>query len=470
MTSYSYRISLAGICVLLACTGPVLRCHGQAHVLGLYDAVQQAGSYYPQLQQRQAEVQAGKAHVNTVRYNHLPSLTLHDQLDMGTANSLQGAYFPLGIVPSTSGSTTVAQGSPNAGNTAISYLQWDFFTFGYYNAQQKEASAQLSVSEAALGSDQYLLTESIVGLYLDWLKKFRLLEAEQRNVDRAGVTLASIRATVLSGLKPGVDSSTASAAYADARIALLCAQDALNYDRIAIATYTGTAGNELVPDTSFINPGMLSEAAIVPAADSVPLSHPLLDIYQRQYEQQLAANDAVARKYLPRLGLDGAAWVRNSGISTAGVYPAGGLADGMPYSRYNYLAGITLTYNLTDIKHRHDQLQEGHYAAQARSSALQQQQQNLNRMMQQANSGFLSTMEKLKELPVQLQSAQQAYGQQVALYRSGLNTLIDVTNAQYALLQAETNYVVTQDELLRLLYTRAALSGRSAIFLQQFKR
>ena len=56
-----------------------------------------------------------------------------------------------------------------------------------------------------------------------------------------------------------------------------------------------------------------------------------------------------------------------------------------------------------------------------------------------------------------------------ALYRSGLNTLIEVTNAQYALLQAETNYVNAQDELLQLLYIRAALSGQSASFLQNFK-
>jgi outer membrane protein TolC len=90
--------------------------------------------------------------------------------------------------------------------------------------------------------------------------------------------------------------------------------------------------------------------------------------------------------------------------------------------------------------------------------------------MQQANSSYATTLEKLKEIPVQLVSARQAYGQQMALYRSGLNTLIEVTNAQYALLQAETNYVLTQDELLQLLSIRAALGGQFDNFLQNFKR
>ena len=90
-------------------------------------------------------------------------------------------------------------------------------------------------------------------------------------------------------------------------------------------------------------------------------------------------------------------------------------------------------------------------------------------MMQQATSAYSTTVEKLKELPMQLQSAEQAYGQQMALYRSGLNTLIDVTNAQYALLQAQTNYVVTQNDLLRLLYIKAGLSSQLDIFLQNSK-
>ena len=192
-------------------------------------------------------------------------------------------------------------------------------------------------------------------------------------------------------------------------------------------------------------------------------------MYQKQYEQQLADNKTISSKYLPKLGLNGAAWARNSGISDNGVYPQS-LGDGLPYSKYNYLLGVTFTYNLFDLKHRHDQLVEGKYQAEARQGAVQTQQLALNRMMQQASSTYATTQEKLKELPIQLSSAQQAYTQQMALYRSGLITLIELTNAQYVLLQAETNYVITQDELLQLLYIRAGLAGQLDTFLQNFKQ
>jgi outer membrane protein TolC len=162
-------------------------------------------------------------------------------------------------------------------------------------------------------------------------------------------------------------------------------------------------------------------------------------------------------------------WLRNSGISYSGDYPTSPL-DGLPYSKYNYLFGATVTYNLFDLKHRRNEMAEGSLGAQAKQNALQTQQVTLNSMLQQANSTYATTILKLNEIPVELASARQAYGQQLALYRSGLNTLIDVTNAQYVLLQAETNYVIMQDQLLQVLYIRAGLGGQLDEFLQNFKR
>jgi len=87
--------------------------------------------------------------------------------------------------------------------------------------------------------------------------------------------------------------------------------------------------------------------------------------------------------------------------------------------------------------------------------------------VQQANAAYNTTLAKLKELPAQLDAARIAYGQQMALYRSGLNTMIDVTNAEYTLAQAETSYAITQNDLLQLLYIRAGLGGQLNNFIQK---
>ena len=154
--------------------------HSTAQVLNLYDAVNKSVANYPLLQQRQAEVSAGRAHVTTINGNRLPMLILQDQATIGSDNSIQGPYFSMGMVPSTPGSYSSVSGSPIAGNVAISFLKWEFFTFGYYNAQQQDARSQLAVNVANLNSDKYLLTQNIVSLYLDWLKKYvRLLKELQ---------------------------------------------------------------------------------------------------------------------------------------------------------------------------------------------------------------------------------------------------------------------------------------------------
>lgn len=443
---------------------------GVAQVVSLPDAVDKAIINYPQIKQRLAEVAAGRAHVRTVNGNRLPLLMLQDQLDAGTTNALQGAYFSLGIVPSTPGGSPSAPANyrPNPTNVGISFLQWEFYNFGYYNARKREAQAQLAVNEANLQGDKYLLAEDIITLYLDWLKKYRLLQIQNENTQRMRLILDAIRANVMSGLKPGVDSATASAAYADARIAYLQALDEYTYDKITLSAYTGSEIPNGIPDTSVLTNASVQNLPPVPVTDSVPVSHPLLNIYEKQYEQQLASNEATGKKYLPHLGLNAAVWDRASGISYAGDYPLD--VTGLPYSKFNYLGGLSLSYNLFDLKHRHDELLEGRFIADAKKSSLQTQQVNMNKMMQQANATYATTVEKLNEIPVQLSSARQAYGQQLALYRSGLNTLIDVTNAEYALLQAETNYVNTQDELLQILYIRAGLSGQLDTYLKNFKR
>jgi adhesin transport system outer membrane protein len=437
--------------------------------LNLYDAVNQSLANYPQIKQRQAEVTASRAHVTTVNGNRLPSLRLIEEATAGTANSLPGAYFSLGVIPSTSGSIRANNNSATAsGNIGIAYLDWQFYTFGYYNAQQKEAKAQLKTSKASLEADKYLLSQSVITLYLDWLKKYRLLKIEAANVERTHTILNAIKAVVNSGLKPGVDSATAGAEYARARIAYLQAQGDYQYDQAYLHTYTGTDTTGMTPDTSIFTGSFNDKIKMFEPADSVTDSHPLLAPYKRKYEQQAAAGNTIAHKFLPHVAFEGAGWMRGSSISNTDTYAPDAL-DATANTRYNYLVGLSLSYNLFDIKHRQDELRENRYQVDAAKYAVQNQQLQLNRLLQQAGIGYNTTMQKLQELPVRLQSARQAYGQQVALYKAGLNTLTDVTNALYMLSQSETDLVLAQDDMLQLLYMRAALSNQSAIFLQQFK-
>lgn len=438
-----------------------------AQSLTLNDAVKKALDYYPSIQQRKAELNVAGAHIKTVNAHKLPSLLLSDQVDAGTSNSVIGPYFTMGIIPSTSGSISGVEKTDLASvNVAIASMQLGIYQFGYYNAEKKEAEAAFATSDARLRREEYLLAGNVVSLYLDWLKKYRLMLVQEQNLSRANTILTAIRANVRSGLKPGVDSSTALAGSSRARIAYLQALTAYENDRADIAGYTGMDTNAIKPDTAIFSRQRLDEVLQIAPAVTVPATQPLLDVYQREYEQQIASNSTTAKRYMPKLSLQGAAWARGSSIEYTGAYTS--LDNGLSYQRYNYLFGLAATYNITDLRHRHNQLEEGRYLTEAKRASMQAEQTNLNALLLKSNNAYSNTVAQLSELPVLLRSATDAYNQQLTLYRAGLSTLVDVTNALFELQKAETDYVLAQSDLLQIQYLRASLSGQQDSFLQHF--
>lgn len=457
---YLHRYALHMLLLMLMAIPLTIR----AQVLSLNEAIGKAVSSYPLLKQRMDQVEAAKAHVQSVSDNRLPSFNLQEQLTLGTNNAVDGAYFGMGVVPSTTGGVgndNVWQA--NSGNVATAFLQWNFYNFGYYNALVSQARSEWAAGRSQLDRDRYLLTMQVIGIYLDLLKKSRLLEVERENVERVGAVLTAIRATAAGGLRPGVDSVTEGAAYAQAKIDFLQASNNYSSDKVALSVITGMDTLHMEPDTTLIE--RISQGAW--GADTITDAHPLLNVYHQQYLATLAQNKSISRQYLPKFGLEAAGWSRSSSIDASGAY--GNLTDGWGYQRQNYLFGLSVTYNLFDLKKRKDQLREGDYQAKANEEALEGQRLQLDKLLQQTEVAYLSVQAKLKELEVQRQSAAQAYQQQLALYNGGLTTLLDVTNALYVLHGAETNYVVNQDELSQVLSTRAGLDNHLDEFVQQLK-
>ena len=72
-------------------------------IVGLKPAIDSALHNYPELKSKQYQVASAAASVTDAENQVLPSLTISDQVDLGTDNGLGGSYFPMSIIPSTSG-------------------------------------------------------------------------------------------------------------------------------------------------------------------------------------------------------------------------------------------------------------------------------------------------------------------------------------------------------------------------------
>ena len=78
-----------------------------------------------------------------------------------------------------------------------------------------------------------------------------------------------------------------------------------------------------------------------------------------------------------------------------------------------------------------------------------------------------NSLKSIKEAPLQLKAATDAYIQKTALYKNGLSDIVDVQQALYALNRAQTDISVAYINVWQALLLKAAASGDFNLFINQ---
>ncbi|CAL1518244.1 TolC family protein [Chitinophaga sp. MM2321] len=444
---------------VLLCLIPITSLFAQSAVdsLSLREAIALTLAHYPAVKAKQALVNAGQANVTDVKHNWYPALKLHEQIDAGTDNSIYGSYFTMGMIPSTSGGIRDENNSAlMSGNIAMAAMQWEIYNFGGYTSQQKESQQALRVNKTDLDNTTNQLTVNVIQRYLELLRLHELKSIQSDNIKRTAEVLHAVTAIVLHGLKPGVDSAVAAAELSKARLNLLEVANRYNQVRIELAGLTGL-------DTAQVKPA-IGNAAELPALldghfTTDNSAHPMLQYYDALYLRQRAQEQVVKKQQLPKVNLMAAGWMRGSSGSFNDIYDKN-LFSGLGYKRYNYLLGLGITWNVTDLKRTHEKLAVQQFKSAAAAQQLETSRTVLQTIYEQAQSDILTSRDKLRELPLQLNAAHAAAAQKMALYKGGLTNIIEVTNALFVLNRAETDVVQARDEAWKALF-RAAYAGNT---------
>ena len=93
-------------------------------------------------------------------------------------------------------------------------------------------------------------------------------------------------------------------------------------------------------------------------------------------------------------------------------------------------------------------------------------QQIRNQLLLSENK-IRNAVSNFQEAPVQVRSASDAYLQKSVLYKNGLSNIVDVTQALYILVRAETNRDVALSNLWQALLLKSAAAGDFNLFLNQ---
>lgn len=434
-----------------------------SHNFSLYDLVQHAVKYSPVLKSKQASINASMADKQSVKDEFIPTAVVGDEVIVGTDNSLPGAYLSRGIIPSASAGIHPSNNwQPATGNFAVLSSEYEIASFGYKNARLKNAQAAINVSEDDKRREIYLMKWRLSKLYFTLRKQQLQVAIEAQNVNRYEELFKIIRGITISGLKAGADSSQALAELSRTKIDYNNAVKETQLVKQEIAYLTGISVDSIEADTTETAHQIAVMKIMGNLSDTA--KNPLLDYFKTKQLLYQSNADVISKSYRPHLMLNGAVWARGSSVDYNSNYKS--LADGLGYQRYNYLAGISLFYNLTGLVQKRDKLASNRQKIMAAQFDAQHQQQTLDNVNKQADRILDMAAADLKEIPVQLRAATDALNQKTAQYKAGIINLVDLTNANYVLYRAQTDYAQALNDWFLANVDKSAATGTLDLFIQ----
>lgn len=464
MAFLNRKAGAVAICMAWLITGNVLYAQSPGNTYRLADLTDSAARHLPSILQKQALVNSARVNITQAKHAALPALEIQDQVSLATANSVNGTYFPFGVM-STSGSIrseNIAQ--PASGNMAMLYGEYELVNFGLNKARVNNAISNEQLSESDLARELYLLKLRISKTYFTILRNLYQLAVDQQNISRYQSIYEVIQAVTQSGIKPGVDSSLALAELSRAQVSYNQRRGEVKQLQQQLSFLTGI-NHDINIDTTQQLYDVNPDSLFAKAGDTAV--NPLIAYYQSQKNLLVSTNKLIKKSYLPKILLAASFWGRGSSIDYTGNYKS--LANGLGYQRYNYGVGLAFVYNLFNGVHKRDKLAENKYNLQASDYGLQQQQLALHTALQQAETAISTAQQNLDKLPVQLQAAQDAYEQKMAQYKAGVINVVDLTNASFLLYRTQTDYVETLNDWLQANLDKAAATGNLDLFIQSVK-
>jgi outer membrane protein TolC len=444
-----------------------------AQGLSLDDALENARNNYPSLRGKFSAIRAAESDAQALRMSFLPQAGVQTQALNATSNQVRGAYVSNGgLALPIAGVRTDGFNSQAAWTSFGSVvIDWEAVTFGRRQARKNQA--RLAIEQSQVDYDVELFTHQVrvCDAFLLALNARKSVELQQANLQRAEALQTIIRAGTAGGLRPGIDSSVSNAEVARARLLLLESRKNAQQLTLRLTELIGK------PDPSARIDSMhfydrLPEAA--PAPNQALTIHPLLRSYHKQLEVAEASRATLKASALPSVSLIGSLEGRGSGISeqagTDGKFDINpSLGSGLPFRAYNYIVGVTALWRPTELFRTRYALSSQKERANVSRQAYNQQVLTLEANGQNAALQLELAQATVRQSPLQLDAARQAYNQSRARYESGLDNILTLTQTATLLNRAEVDQALAVNNLWRAFLLKAAAAGDLQEFLKQVR-
>ncbi len=406
---------------------------------------------------------------NTVfqKQQYLPDVTVAAQQSFGTINMLHGTmYAQSGMVGSTS--MPLAEQNWNAafGSLYFANVNWNVYTFGRIKNEVALGSSKEKTANADLQQEIFQHQIKVGAAYLNLLASQRLEYVQQKNWERAKVFYEMTDSRAKSGLIPEVDASLAKAEVSNAKSLQIKSYDkVLEYSKY-LAVFLGEEFKTYQLDSLYSTtiPKHLTE-------EKTSLeNHPYLLLQHSKVNESLQSEQVIKSNRLPSLSAFGVLQARGSGFEPNYAQDISAYSSsyfkGVGFDRGNYLLGLTLSWNITNLYRVNTKAREQQFRTQSLKQDFDLLHKELNAQSKLAQSQLTNAVDNFEETKVQLSAAQLAYKQHTALYENGLTTLVDYTQSLYSLNRAEIDYEIAQNNVWQALLLLASAQGDINILIQ----
>jgi outer membrane protein len=403
--------------------------------LSLEEAVAIGLSTQPTIQARLFDYAAARHRVTQALSPMLPQV-------VGTVSATRSMSTVLTTAPSTNITipTQVNRGLNETllAQVSLSQLLFDFGkTFAATDAARKLANVALEDVEL----QRQLIALAVKEAYTNINFSQRLIGVAQQSFDRAQLNLRSARGFFDVGTRPKSDVVRAEVDVANARVDVIRARNAERLARVALNTAMG-----LDVDT----PTQIQDNLIYEPVQFDRLQHRAEALRQRPENRQakLQVEVSEARERLA---------FRNFFPNVSGVTAYGGTTTDL---HPNWSVGLNLSWTLFDGGNLIGQYQESKANLEGSRARLRASELDIIQNVEQAEISAEEGQERIQAAQAAVASAEENFRLAQGRFDAGVGTILELTDAQLALTQAQNTEAQALSDFRIALYRLDRALGR----------
>lgn len=343
-----------------------------------------------------------------------------------------GSYGRARSISSVSGAATY--GDFGSASVTASQLLWDF---GRTWAAKDVAKSSAEVLKEVLEAQKLDIAQLVKTQYYTLLLSKRLVEVNVTALDRAEVNLRSAQGFFQVGTQPKSFVTRAEVDVANARVNVIRAQNAVSLARVALNTAMGIAVNaptEVKDVLAYQQFPMTREALVAEAIQNRP--------EYRQVKAQADAADASVRQtfrdFFPNLSGSGTYGVTGvTGSPAFGSRSTNGFVD----SGNEWTVGLSLNWSIFDGGAKVARYKEAKANLEAAQARVRDTELQVWQNVEQSYLNLGEAEERIGAARKAVESAEENYQLARGRFDAGVANIIELTDAQLALTQAQSTEV-----------------------------